>query len=80
MINPNASFKDDPRDFALSLVEKGTTTDAHLLMCCIKFMSPENVAKMLKKNELNPIECQGCDAELERYGDHNNYCLSLIHI
>lgn len=43
----------DHRDRALELVEKGLVSAEHLLLCCLKAMSEEDVEWMLDANELS---------------------------
>ena len=47
-------FASDPRDFALELVSEGYATADHLLLCCLKYMSTDDVRDMLDTNELSP--------------------------
>jgi hypothetical protein len=42
----------DWRDEAISMVEEGRVTADHLLMCCLKYMSNDEVYDMLDCNEL----------------------------
>jgi len=46
-------FRKDPRDYALELVGQGHSAD-HLLLCCLKYMSHDDVRDMLDCNELAP--------------------------
>lgn len=46
-------FNDNPRDYALELVEQGFSAD-HLLLCALKYMSHDDVRDMLDCNELSP--------------------------
>ena len=48
------TFKRDPRDYALALVEEGLVTADHLLLCAVKYMSHDDVRDMLDCNELSP--------------------------
>lgn len=52
---------DNPRDFALELVETGLITADHLLLCCLKAMSFDDVEWMLDANEISPrhLEAEG---------------------
>lgn len=43
----------DARDKALELIEDGIVTAEHLVLCCLKYMSVEDVARMLDANELS---------------------------
>ena len=47
-------FQDDPRSFALDLVEDGMVSADHLLLCALKSMSHDDVRWMLDANELAP--------------------------
>lgn len=42
----------DWRDNALEIVEEGLVTADHLLLCCLKYMSNDDVYDMLDCNEL----------------------------
>ena len=42
----------DWRDDALEMVEEGRVTADHLLLCCLKYMSNDDVFDMLDCNEL----------------------------
>ena len=42
----------DNRDKALEMVEEGQVTADHLLLCCLKYMSNDDVHDMLDCNEL----------------------------
>ena len=48
-----SQFNEDPRDYALELVEIGHDPE-HLLLCCLKYMSHDDVRGMLDCNELSP--------------------------
>lgn len=47
-------FQAAPRDLALEMVENGLVTADHLLLCCLKSMSHDDVRWMLDANELSP--------------------------
>ena len=47
-------YNTKPRDFALELVESGMVSADHLLLCCLKYMSCDDVRDMLDCNELSP--------------------------
>jgi len=49
----NELFQRDPRDYALELEECGVSSK-HLLLCCLKYMSHDDVREMLDINELSP--------------------------
>ena len=46
-------FDNNPRDYALELLDNGVSAD-HLLLCALKYMSHEQVKDMLDCNELSP--------------------------
>jgi len=46
-------FKNDPRDYALELVEDGFDA-SDILLGALKFMSHDDVREMLDANELSP--------------------------
>lgn len=48
------TYESDPRDFALEMVEQGLVSEDHLLLCCLKYMSHDDVRGMLDANELSP--------------------------
>lgn len=41
----------DYRDYALEGVEQGFFSSEHLLLCCLKYMSQDDVRDMLEINE-----------------------------
>lgn len=47
-------YQNDPRSFALVLVEQQLISADHLLLCALKFMSHDDVRGMLDANELSP--------------------------
>lgn len=47
-------FRNDPRDFALSMVEDGLVDAQSLLHACLVYMSTDEVRDMLDANELSP--------------------------
>jgi hypothetical protein len=47
-------FNTEPRAFALDLVDLGMVEADHLLLCALKYMSHDDVRKMLDMNELSP--------------------------
>jgi hypothetical protein len=55
-------FNSDPRSFALELVENQLSSD-HLLLCCLKYMSTDDVRDMLDSNELSPRFDEDDDSE-----------------
>ena len=46
-------FNDNPRDYALGLVEDGLVSADTLLLCALKYMSHDDVRDMLDANELS---------------------------
>jgi len=63
------NFKNNPRNFALQLVEEGHTTEEDLLMACLGFLSHDDVREMLDNNELSPrfFDDEDDDEEDENY-------------
>ena len=59
------TFQNSPRDFALELVENGLTSADHLALCCLKYMSHDDVRDMLRVNDLSPATCDDCDEEID---------------
>lgn len=47
-------FQQDPRDYALQMVEEGLVDAESLLECALKYMSHDDVRGMLDANELSP--------------------------
>ncbi len=47
-------FRRDPRDYALYLVEQGEVSTFALLMACLKYMSHNDIQRMLIDNEMSP--------------------------
>ena len=47
-------FDTDPRSYALDLVDEGLVSSEHLLLCCLKYMSYDDVRGALDCNELSP--------------------------
>ena len=45
-------YTKDNRDDAIEMVEEGRITAEHLLLCCLKYMSNDDVYDMLDCNEL----------------------------
>jgi hypothetical protein len=46
----------NPRDQVMEMVEEGLLTSGHMLLCCLKFMSWNDVREMAHANEI----CLGC--------------------
>jgi hypothetical protein len=57
------TFQQNPRSFALELVEQGLVTADHLLLCALKYMSHDDVRDMLDCNELSPRFDESDDEE-----------------
>jgi hypothetical protein len=75
-------FQDNPRDYALYVVEEQHTTEKNLLMACLKWMSHDQIRDMLEENELDPDFLQGYYEEeisneekfaCEMYNDRYSY-------
>ena len=49
-------MQQDPRDKVLEMVEEGALTASHMLLCCLKYMSWDDVSGMAHANEI----CLGC--------------------
>ena len=47
-------YRDDPRDYALSLIENGLCDHDYMVLACLKWMSKDDVREMLDANELSP--------------------------
>ncbi len=47
-------YNTNPRDYALELVESGMVSYETMLTAALKYMSHDNVRKMLDFNELSP--------------------------
>ena len=47
-------FRRDPRDYALEMVEQGLVSADSMLLCCLKYMSHDDVRGALDANELSP--------------------------
>lgn len=69
-----SQFQNDPRDYALELVENGLTDADYLLTACLKYMSHDDVRDMLHSNELGPKICDNCDEECEESCDLCEEC------
>jgi hypothetical protein len=53
-------FNNDPREYALEMVESGLVSANHFLLCCLKYMPADAVRDMLDANELSP-RLEGAD-------------------
>lgn len=52
---PDSNLYDSaPRTYAIELVESDGADAKTLLLCCLKFMSAQDVRDMLDDNELSP--------------------------
>jgi len=69
-----ASFDNNPRDFALELVENQLVSADHLLLCCLKYMSRDAVRDMLDCNELSPRFSEDEDEDVCIDCGGNNIC------
>jgi hypothetical protein len=77
-------FQDNPRDYALYLVEEQHTTENNLLIACLKYMSHDQIRDMLEENELGSDFLEGyCGEEeiskeerfaCEMYNERYSYC------
>ena len=47
-------YENDPRDYALMMVEDGLISSADLAMMLVKYMSSDDVKDCLDANELSP--------------------------
>lgn len=47
-------YQEDPRGYALQLIEDGLVSADHLLTCALNWMSHDEVRDMLDANELSP--------------------------
>jgi hypothetical protein len=47
-------YNTDPRDYALEMVGERLVSADHMLLCCLKYMSHDDVRGMLDANELSP--------------------------
>ena len=59
-----SNFETEPRDYALELIENGMVSADRLLICCLGYMSHDDVRDMLDCNELSP---RFSDDEPEEY-------------
>lgn len=56
-------FRNDPRGYALDMVDEGLITAESLLTAALKYMSADEVREMLDMNELSPRFADYEDAE-----------------
>jgi hypothetical protein len=47
-------FKRDPREYAISLALDEEVDASFILTCCLKYMSQDDIRKMLDVSELSP--------------------------
>ncbi len=47
-------FENNPRDYALEMVEEGLVDRDYMILACLKYMSHDDVRDMLDANELSP--------------------------
>lgn len=50
----STTFNEDPRDYALDLIEQGLVSADYLILAMLKYMSHDEVRDMLDANELSP--------------------------
>ena len=48
------TYNSNPRDYALEMVEEGLVSADDMLLCCLKYMSHDDVRGALDTNELSP--------------------------
>lgn len=48
------TFRADPRDYALEMVEEGLVSSEFMLIALLKYLSHDEVREMLSMNELDP--------------------------
>ena len=64
-----SKFKSEPRDYTLQLAEDGLVKVERMLLCCLKYMSHDEVRGMLEAgwplSELAPHCCDNCNGETE---------------
>jgi hypothetical protein len=56
-------YNNNPRDYALALIEEGVTSADALLLACLQWMSHSEVRHMLDMNELSPRFILNTDEE-----------------
>lgn len=54
MFADTKQFQNDPRSYAMELVDNGLVDAESLLNACLKYMSHDDVRGMLDANELSP--------------------------
>ena len=47
-------FQDDPRDYALEMIESGKVSAEYMALACVKYLSHDDCRDMLDCNELSP--------------------------
>ena len=60
-------FIENPRDYALELVERGRVDQETLLVACLKYMSYDDVRDMLEANEMLPHNFAGDEIDGAEY-------------
>ena len=64
-----SNFKDDPRSYALELVDEGIIDPMMMLQAALSWMSHDEVRDMLDANELSPRFNEDADEDEEDYED-----------
>jgi len=72
------NFQDDPRDYAMQLIEEEHTTEKNLLLACVKFMSHDQIRDMLEWNELSPDWIDSAYGE-EEISNEEKYACDLYN-
>ena len=72
------NFQDDPRDYAMQLLEEEHTTENNLLFACLKFMSHDQIRDMLEWNELSPDWIDSAHGE-EEISNEEKYACDLYN-
>jgi len=70
-------YGNNPRDFALGLVEDGMISPTQLLEACLLYMSHDDVRDMLDANELSPRfdeQWDGQPDEQQEWADFDPDC------
>lgn len=62
----------DARDRAVELVEDGMVDPMMMVMMCLKWMTPDEVAEMLDANELSERFTEDEDEDDDNWDDFNN--------
>lgn len=64
-------FQQDPRDFALQLVQEGMVDPMMMLTAALNWMSHDEVREMLDANELSPRFAEEEEEESDPMDDFN---------